>query len=48
MNARAQQDNQTKLAINAADNQTAKDIAAAEIAAGERAKFSTGSSMKPE
>lgn len=45
---RAQMDNQTKIATNSADNQTAMDISAAEIAAGHKSDLRDGNGLNPQ
>jgi hypothetical protein len=42
---KAQMDNQTKIATNTADNQTALEISSAEIASGERSRLKDGNGI---
>lgn len=45
---RAQMDNQTKIATNTADNQTALEISEAEIAAGHKSDLKDGTGISPQ
>jgi len=45
--ARNQDNNQTKIFVNAEDNQTAKQLAALEVESGEKIGYSTGTGINP-